>query len=88
MFSKDRLSNENKLAKKTYIRTKGVIFMEKKKMSRDESSFIFDERNILNCGKCPYNIGVENCDDPDRVYPCNQTFCWIEIACDDETYRN
>lgn len=60
-----------------------------KKMSREETrQFIFDERNILNCGKCPYNIGVENCDNPDQVYPCNQPFCWIEIACDDKTYRN
>lgn len=78
--------------------------MEKKKMSRDESKFIFDERNILNCGECPYNMEITpSCsgrypwgsgDNPyksyatDRVHPCNQKFCWIEIACDDETYRN
>lgn len=64
--------------------------MEKKKMSRDESKFIFDARNIMNCGECPYNKGVENCNDQDRVYPypCNQSFCWIEIACDDEIYHN
>lgn len=60
-----------------------------KKMSNEEiRQFVFDERNIRNCNKCPYNIGDENCD-PDRiVYPCNHSFCWVEIACDDETYIN
>lgn len=58
-----------------------------KKMSREEiRRSVFDERNILNCIKCPYNIGDEKLDTNRILYPCNNSICLLGIARYDETY--
>lgn len=57
------------------------------KMTREEKKqFMFDERNILHCKECPYNIGAKNYS-PDRKYPCGQQNCWVDVACNPEKYR-
>lgn len=58
-----------------------------KEITYDEKKqFMFDERNVLNCENCPYNIGAKDYS-PDRKHPCGQQNCWVAVACHPYDYK-
>ncbi len=49
-------------------------------MSNEEIlEFLYDDKNIMNCEKCPYNSGQRPT--LEHVGPCLQQHCWVSLHC-------